>query len=141
MLMSVLSQSNSISDILAHVDRLNLNVDSMVQDVRDICDVLDSLPSLPFADNTILTGIIAGFNAEHSMAQNYKEFFRASSEFHVELCKKFDTVQQLYHSSLLTAQNLDDFDAVLSSLVDVECFVDDMISTNQAERGGHPLFF
>ena len=113
----------------------------MVQDVRDIRDVLDSLPSLPFADNAILTGVIAGFNAERSMAQNYEEFFRANSEFHVELRKKFDTVQQLYHSGLLTAQNLDDFDAVLSLLVDVESFVDDMISTNQAEHGGRPLFF
>ena len=75
------------------------------------------------------------------MAQNYEEFFRASSEFHVELRKKFDTVQQLYHSGLLTAQNLDDFDTVLSSLVDVESFVDDMISTNQAERGVRSLFF
>ena len=84
---------NSISDILARVDRLNLNVDSMVQDVRDIRDVLDSLPSLPFANNAILTGVIAGFNAECSMAQNYEEFFHASSEFHVKLHKKFDTVQ------------------------------------------------
>ena len=113
----------------------------MVQDVQDIRDVLNSLPLLPFADNTVLTGIIAGFNAERSIAQNYEEFFHASSEFHVELCKKFDTVQQLYYSGLLMAQNLDDFDAVLSSLVDVESFVDDMISTNQAERGVRPLFF
>ena len=113
----------------------------MVQDVRDIRDVLDSLPSLPFANNAILTGIIAGFNVERSMAQNYEEFFCASSEFHVKLRKKFDTVQQLYHSGLLTAQNLDDFDAVLSSLVDVESFIDDIISTNQAERGVRPLFF
>ena len=101
--------------------------------------MLDSLPSLPFANNTVLTGVIAGFNAERSMAQNYEEFFRASSEFHVELCKKFDTVQQLYYSSLLTVQNLDDFDTV--SLVDVESFVDNMISTIQAEHGGCPLFF
>ena len=113
----------------------------MVQDVWDIHDVLNSFPSLPFANNTVLTGVIARFNAERSMAQNYEEFFCASSEFHVELHKKFDTVQQLYHSGLLTAQNLDDFDAVLSSLVDVESFVDDMISTNQAECGVRPLFF
>ena len=103
--------------------------------------MLNSLPLLPFANNAVLTGIIAGFNVECSMAQNYEEFIHASSEFHVELCKKFDTVQQLYHSGLLTAQNLDDFDTVLSSLVDVESFVDDMISTNQAECGGCPVFF
>ena len=103
--------------------------------------MLNSLPSFPFADNTILSGVIAGFNVECSMAQNYKEFFCASSEFHVELHKKFDTVQQLYYSGLLTAQNLDDFDAVLSSLVDVESFIDNMISTNQAECRVHPVFF
>jgi hypothetical protein len=115
-------------------------VDTLVHNVRDIHEVLESLPVCPCADNAVLSGIIAGFNSEHSMAQNYEDFLDSSSEFHVELVCQFDDIQQLFSSRLLTSQTLDEFCGVLASLVEVQSSMSDMISTNRAECEGHPRF-
>jgi hypothetical protein len=72
-------------DVLSHFNHLNLNVDNLVHNVRDIHEVLESLPTCPYTDNAVLSGVIAGFNSERSMAQNYEDFLDSSSEFHVEL--------------------------------------------------------
>jgi hypothetical protein len=84
-------------------------VDTLGHDVRDIHEVLESLPACPYADNAVLSGVIAGFNSEHSMAQSYENFLDSSSEFHVKLVRQFDDIQQLFSSRLLTSQTLDKF--------------------------------
>jgi hypothetical protein len=129
-----------VVDVLSHFDYLNLNVDTLVCNVRDIHEVLESLPVCPYVDNAVLSGIIAGFNSKCSMAQNYKDFLDSSSEFHVELVRRFDDIQQLFSSKLLTSQTLDKFHGVLASLVEVQSSMLIMISTNCAERKGRSKF-
>jgi hypothetical protein len=127
-------------DVLSRFDHLNLNVDTLVHNVRDIHEVLESLPACLYADNAVLSGVIAGFNSERSMAQSYEDFLNSSSEFHVELVRRFDDIQQLFSSRLLTSQTLDEFHGVLASLVEVQSSMSGMISTNRAECEGRPRF-
>jgi hypothetical protein len=76
-------------DVLSRFDHLNLNVDNLVHNVRDIHEVLESLPACPYADNAVLSGVIAGFNSERSMAQSYEDFLDSSSEFRKSLAPEF----------------------------------------------------
>jgi hypothetical protein len=127
-------------DVLSRFNHLNLNMDNLVHNVRDIHDVLESLPACPYADNAVLSSVIAGFNSKRSIAQSYEDFLDSSSEFYVELVHRFDDIQQLFSSRLLTSQTLDEFHGVLASLVEVQSSMSGMISTNHAEHEGRPRF-
>ena len=108
--------------------------------MRDVHDTLDSMPLLPYSNNAVLAGVITGFTVECSMAQSYVDFLQTISDFHVELRCKFDTLQQLFDSGLLTAQTLDEFHVVLSSLIEVQSFMNDLITTNRVEHENRPAF-
>ena len=108
--------------------------------MRDVRDTLDSMPSLPYSNNAVLAGVITGFTAERSMAQSYEDFLQTITDFHVELRRKFDILQQLFDGGLLTAQTLDEFHVVLTSLIEVQSYMNDLISSNRVERENCPAF-
>jgi hypothetical protein len=119
---------------LTHVDRLTLSVDALAKHMQELFFLLFSQPSGSI--NNVSSGLIARLNFERSIAQNYEEYLQNSSELYVELGTRFDTLRQLYDNGSLTITALEEYGNALSSILDVQSAMDDLIIANRAEREG-----
>jgi hypothetical protein len=120
---------------VAHVDRLSLSVDALAKHMQELFFLLFTQPS--GSVNNASSGLIAGgLNFEHSIAQNYEKYLQNSSELYVELGTHFDTLRQLYNNGSLTITALEEYGNALSSILDVQSAMDDLVIANCAEREG-----
>jgi hypothetical protein len=119
---------------VACVDRLTLSVDTLANCMQELFFLLFFQPS--GSVNNASSGLISRLNFERSIAQNYEEYLRNSSELYVELGTRFDTLRQLYDNSSLTITALEEYGNALSSILDVQSTMDDLVIVNRAEREG-----
>ena len=106
--------------------------------MQDIISILNFQPFI-FANNTY-SGILAGLDSKRSIAQNYEEYLRNSSDLYVELGNRFDTLRQMYDNGSLTVTALDEYRNALSSILDVQSTMDDLVIANRTEREGQAGF-
>ena len=106
--------------------------------MQELFSILCSQPSSSV--NNTYSGILAGLDSERSIAQNYEEYLRNSSDLYVELGNRFDTLRQMYNNGSLTSIALDEYSNALSSILDVQSAMDDLVIANHAEREGRAGF-
>jgi hypothetical protein len=119
---------------VARVDRLTLSVDALANCMQELFFLLFSQPS--GSVNNTSSGLIAGLNFERSIAQNYEEYLCNSSDLYVELGTRFDTLRKLYDNGSLMITALEEYGNALSSILDVQSAMDDLVIANRAEREG-----
>jgi hypothetical protein len=119
---------------VARVDRLTSSVDALAKCMQELFFLLFTQPS--GSVNNASSGLISGLNFKRSIAQNYEEYLRNSSELYVELGTRFDTLRQLYDNGSLTITALEEYGNALSSILDVQSAMDDLVIANRAEREG-----
>jgi hypothetical protein len=113
---------------------LTLSVDALAKCMQELFFLLFSQPS--GSVNNAYSSLIAGLNFECSIAQNHEEYLQNSSELYVELGTCFDTLRQLYDNGSLAITALEEYGNALSSILDIQSTMDDLVIANRAEHEG-----
>ena len=74
------------------------------------------------------------------MSQGYENHILSNSEAHVTLRDHFHSIKQLFLDGSLTSQTLDEFQSVLTSLVDTNASMVETVNDNCSQREGLPKF-
>ena len=119
---------------------MNVNVNNLARDVRDIRYNLDTQPPRHFADNAVLTGLLAELDSERSMSRGYEEYILRIADLSMDLREHFSIVQQLHYGNTLTSHNLDEFISSIDSILEVNSSILETINDNCSEREVRPSF-